>query len=107
MNNNRLILRENANVYKGPCDYLENDLGFQSLLLWRGYNDNANAIISKKEALKNSLKMIRKMLSKRKIFKNADIILSIGNYTTLFLMLLNKLHIIKSKKYSGRVFLPQ
>jgi glycosyltransferase involved in cell wall biosynthesis len=96
MGNSNVIVRESDKAYKGTCDYLENELGFNSLLF--GDGKDKDIIISKKEALKNSVKAMHKIYRKKAVLKNSDIILSIGNYTTVFLLILNKLNIIKPKK---------
>ena len=91
---NRVIIRSNNNAYSGACKYMHDKLGFQVLEI---SHKNGKSIKSGKEQIVDGFRSIKGILRYQPELKNADILISIGNISNIWLLLLNKLHIIKTK----------
>lgn len=87
------ILRKSKNAYSEVTKYLE-QLGFKSIEL----SENGKSIIGKVDICKNSIKNNFMILKYRKRISQGNVIISVGNFETLFLLFLNKLNLIKPNK---------
>ena len=92
---NNYIIREVANSYDSVCRFLCDRLNYEiiDLLL----DDSVKSIQSKQAGARNGLRAIKEKKKKKRTIKNADTIMFIGNYGTLYLMLMNRMGIIKPK----------
>jgi glycosyltransferase involved in cell wall biosynthesis len=90
----RLLLRTGKNTYAPACDYLKDELGFEVIDL---IDDKAKSIKSKKEHIKEGFRGIKAISANKKRIKKADTLISIGNFNSMWLLVLNKLHIIRPK----------
>ncbi len=93
-----LIIRENPWEYEAVCKYLE-EHDYKSLIL-NGFR-SATRIRSKKDIVKESISCIKPVIRNRSNISSADVVVSIGNLTTMYLIVMNKLHVINRGIYSG------
>lgn len=90
-----VVIRSNQNSYQGTCNFLMDELGFEILSL---SEKQTKTIKSSKEEIVEGTKAIFRILRNLFSIRAYDTIISIGNYTTLFLLVLNKLHFVHPKK---------
>lgn len=91
-----IVVRGNNNSYENVCTFLKKTLAFEILNLQ--VKKNGSSIISKKEGFKEGIKSYIFLLKNISKIKEKETIISIGHYTSLFLFVLNKLHIIHPRK---------
>ncbi len=94
MKKQRVVLRANKNVYAGTCQYLHDDLGFEVI---ETSDLNGKAFKSVKEHLVEGGRSIKSLMRYQTKLKSVDVLLTIGNVSNLWLLLMNKMHIIKPK----------
>ena len=90
----RILLRPNKNTYEAACMFMKSQLGFE--LIEIGY-EKSKSIKSHTKHFIDGLYNIWGVTKNLQNIKNAEIVLSIGDYSTLYLMILNKLHFIHPK----------
>lgn len=90
----RILLRPNENAYGAACMFMKNQLGFE--LIETG-SEKSKPIKSHVKNLIDGLYNILGVTKNIQKIKEAEIVLSIGNYSTLYLMFLNKLSLIHPK----------
>lgn len=89
-----LLIRTTENDYDAVCGFLREKLNFTIIDLVE-ITDKQKIIKSKKDDLRIGWKSIWKIICNLRKWKRSKRIVSIGNYSTLFLLVLNKLHIIQ------------
>jgi glycosyltransferase involved in cell wall biosynthesis len=88
----RVVVRTYKNVYEAPCRYLCDELGFEVINITEG---EGKSIKSGTAHFKDGLKSIGKLHQHRGVLRKADIVLSIGNFNTLWILFVNKIHLIR------------
>lgn len=87
----KLILREVRRAYEIPCRYLRDHAGFKILdLLPR----DETPIQSKGAWLRQGLRASGRLLLRLGTLRKADELVLVGNYMSLFCVLLNRLHVL-------------
>ncbi len=92
---NRLILREVRKSYEIPCRLLSEQMGFEVLDL---LDQDETPIQSKGAWLKQGIHSWGQMIKRLGRIRKADKLILIGNYMSLFAVLLNKLHVFHPKR---------
>lgn len=92
---NRLILREVNKAYEIPARCLCEKAGFEILTL---LERDETPIQSKKAWLKQGIEANLRMLPKLGRIRRADQLVLIGNYMSLFTVMLNKCHVIHPRE---------
>lgn len=92
---NRLILREVQKSYEVPSQYLCSHAGFTMLTL---LDQEETPIQSKRAWLMQGIRSWGRMFRHLGRIRRADQLILIGNYMSLFAVLLNKLHLFRPKR---------
>ena len=90
----KILLRPNRNAYDAVCMFMKNYLGFE--LIETG-DEKSKSIKSHLKQFIDGLYNILGTTKNIEKIKRAEVVLSIGEYSTLYVMILNKLHIIHPK----------
>lgn len=91
----RLILREVNLSYEVPCQYLCEHAGFEMLTLLK---QDETPIQSKGAWLKQGIRSWGQMLKQLGRIRQAEQLVLVGNYMSLFAVLLNKLHLVHPRQ---------
>lgn len=87
----RILLRPNENAYRPVCMFMQTQLGFELIETGR---EKSKSIKSHAEHLIDGLYSIFSVTRKIQKIREAEIVFCIGDYSTLYLMVLNKLNLI-------------
>lgn len=90
----KVVLRPNKNAYNGVCMFLEKQLQFELVEIGR---KNEKSIQSHLAHLVYGFCDVIGVMKNLSKIKKTDVVISIGNISTLWLLFLNKMHIIKPK----------
>lgn len=91
----RIVLRPNKNTYSSACKFMKDSLNFELIELFDG---TGKSIKSGKEHFAEGIRSISGLLKNRSKYKQADVVIAIGNISNLLLLLMNKLHLVRPKK---------